>query len=334
MFAVAVVAVTLLASPTPIVRLMTAHPIVAFAASAGSIAYLDGHDCRVRLGSRLAAVSESAFCAGDTLAVGGGQVAWGGFREVKCSDDYWIVATGPPGKVLEHRDYGCDGGGATPPSISGAADALYYSFVDYKETADCVDTGGKCVFAASGGTVVRLSGGRRTALRGVPPAALLAAAPGRIAIVRAAARYSSSPSTPKPSTYPLPAIGPLELRDGTTGRLLQSFPLSGVAEALAVSPSLVAVVVADHGTRTLRWYGSRNGSVVLGRTRVLALATSDKAVGVETGHDIRIFDAASGKQTAEWHVNGTPAGLSLDGGHVLWAETRAGRGRILDAQLP
>ena len=316
-------------------RLTTAHPIAAFAAAGGTIAYLDSGDCHVRLGTRIITVSEDAFCAGDTLALAAGRVAWGGFREVKCSDDYWIVAAGPPGKVLEHHDYGCDQGGSTPPSIAGAGSDLYYAFLDYQESTDCVDTGGACVFTSGAGTLVRLSHGRKTMLRGVPPAALLAAAPGRIAIVRAAKRYVYPRSKPKPpGAFPLPATGPLELRDGGTGRLLESIRLPGEAETLAVTPSLVAVVVISDKRRTLRWYGASNGSFALGKVDVVALAAEGNTIVVETARVVRAIDVVSGKETASWKLGGTPAGLSIDGSHVLWAENSAGRGRVLDARLP
>ena len=278
------------------------------------------------------AVSEDGFCPGDTLALAGGQVLWGGFREVKCSDDYWIVATGPPGAVIDHRSYGCDQGGSTPPAIAGAGDNLYYSYVDYEESADCVDSGGTCLFTAAGGSLVRVSHGKKTRLRGVPPAALLAAAPERLAIVRAAKRFSHAIRKPKPpGTYPLPATGPLDVRD-SAGRLLRTIPLPSPAEALAVTQSLVAVVTSDHGRRTLRWYGNRSGSIPLGNARTISLAADGERIVVETGTEILAIDS-SGRRTASWRLGGAPAGLSIDRGHVLWAENRDGRGRILDARL-
>jgi hypothetical protein len=333
--ALAAVVVASLVSPAPAVRLTTAHPIAAFAAAGGKIAYLDSGDCHVRLGASVIGLSDDASCLGDTLALADGQVGWGGFREVKCSDDYWIVAAGPPGMVLEHHSYGCDQGGSTLPTIAGAGSDLYYAFFDYQESNDCVNTGGSCVFTSAAGTLVRLSHGRKTTLRSVPPAALLAAAPGRIAIVGAAKRYVHPVLKPKPpGAYPLPATGPLELRDGATGRLLQSIRLPSEAEALAVTPSIVAVVVISDKKRTLRWYGASDGSFGLGKVDVVALATEDKTIVVETARMIRAIDIASGKETASWKVGGTPAGLSIDGSHVLWAENSNGHGRILDARLP
>jgi hypothetical protein len=198
-----------------------------------------------------------------------------------------------------------------------------------------VDNGGSCSFGLAGGTFIRLTRGKQIVLSAVPPAALIAAAPGRVAIVRAAS-HNSFPikKQPPPGPFPLPAAGPLEVRDGNTGRLLQSFTLPAAAEAVAVTPSVAAVVVHKNGGRTLLWYGSHTGSLPLGNARVVALAADGDTVVVETADKLTAIDVVSANATATWQLGGAPAGLSTAGGHVLWAENAQGHGRILEAGLP
>jgi hypothetical protein len=315
--------------PAPVLQLP--RPIGGIAVVGGKLSYLDSKDCSVKGAVEVARLSAS-MCQYHSLQVAGARALAAGYVEVKCSDDTWIVTTGPPVKRLESRSPNCYSGGSELTGTASTGAALYYSYVDFDEANDCHNAGGKCAYILRGGGVYRASGGQGRAVGGIPPAMLLDAAPGRIAIVAAPKRHSASATATPLGTAPFPATGAVVVYDDS-GKELQRFALPAQAEALAVSPTGVAAVTIAGKQRTLRWFGDHHGTLALGTTDVIGLKTDRNAAVVETAKQVLAVDLASGTKTVLGSIEGEAGALALDGGAAYWVDNTARRGRVLKASL-
>jgi hypothetical protein len=164
---------------------------------------------------------------------------------------------------------------------------------------------------------------------GLPAAALIAGAPGRLALVQPATRGSSSGAIDWPRAKP---GGKVEIRDSSTRRLVASFRPRGTVRAVALSPTRAAVL-AQRGTRQrIEWYdarsGGRLGSAAAPPGTARALSTDGRFVALTVGKTVRLLDLRSGVQRTLRRAATQPIGVSVLAGRVVWAEGR----RILTAR--
>jgi hypothetical protein len=182
------------------------------------------------------------------------------------------------------------------------------------------------------GGVKRINGRSSTYLPGVPPATLLAAASGRIALI---------PATVD-NLYLPPENSPVEIRDAATGALIANFTPPGRVRELVLSRTVAAVVVADAGDNVrIERYSIPNGSL-LGTTHMSSgwwngrnrLDVSEHRIVYSTGQAIRLLNALSGAKKLLWRTSVRPFHVSIEGRRVAWAINGRRGGRILAITLP
>src|SRR5206468_2920531 len=100
--------------------------------------------------------------------------------------------------------------------------------------------GGPCRWRLAGGRIVRIVGSRPVTVRGLPPAALLAGANGRLALVEPARRAASRG---RAGTFDWPRAardGTVQIRVTGTTALVTSFRPRGTVRAVALSATRAA----------------------------------------------------------------------------------------------
>ena len=273
-------------------------------------------------GLRLAGPCESPP---DGFAIGAGRVLW--INTTYGNTTYANVFSAAPGEThtVLHEEVLGDTAVNAGNYVSGAAGdgALLVYAVLSRFTSDACfypeEMSEPCEYGVSGGRVLRIVGRRGVRVPGVPPAALIAAGAGRIAIVTVA-RTSARDV--------LDQTG-IEVRNGFTGQLVVRLAPAGEIEELALSRTVLAALVRKGGALRLERYGLPDGRL-LGATRVLGNATdlSVSAAGVvfRTGRAIRITDLRSGR-TRVLARPPTASSVSIEGRRVIWIEGRRVRTR-------
>jgi hypothetical protein len=253
------------------------------------------------------------------LVFAAGRWAWGGYEEVRCSETTAAVYVGTDtgGKLVREIPGDCLGFGTAFQGLASDGRSFWYSLLQTRPKPDasrCGD-GGPCRWRLAGGTLVRIGGGE---VSGLPPAALVAGAAGRLALVQAAATASSNGR--EQFDWPRPALdGRVDVRDTATGRLVASFRPHGIVRAVALS-AIRAVVLVQRG-RTLRieWYdsdtGRKLGSVI--EPEAFRLATDGRLVAFSAGGTVRVLDLEAGTQRVVGRGEDV-TGVSVRGHLVVW----------------
>jgi hypothetical protein len=224
-----------------------------------------------------------------------------------------------------------DGGYFGTMAASGptlAFSSLFYRCADESCAQLAVPTGLEAHFNAT----FRLVGvTKRAAVRGAPGAFELAVSGRRLAALPAA---SPMPTGSRPYAV---AGATVDVRDADTGALVTQFTPPGVVRALALSPTVAAVVDASPGgVRTIARYDANSGAL-LGTTDVAAgdsLALSGRTVVFAVGRKIESLDAVTGQVQLLATSPGAPIGLSVSGKRLAWAVNVRGGGRVLALTLP
>jgi hypothetical protein len=316
--------VVLLAAPSA-----TAAPIpaggtvLAVAQDRGSTAWIErgslGCELRVRASSGATGSFKLPACVlpGADLVSGGGRWAWGGYEEVRCSETTAAVyvSVGPGAKLVKEIPGDCLGFGTSFQGLASDGRSFWYSLLETRPksaSSRCGD-GGPCRWRLAGGTLVRAGGG---AVSGLPPAALIAGGPGRLALVQAAA---SAASNGKTFDWPRAAAnGRVDVRSTATGRVVTSFRPLGVVRAIALSAIRAVVIVESGSTTRLEWYdsdtGERLGSVGVARAR--QVASDGRLAAFVAGGAVHVLDLETGAQRIVGH--GATTGVSVSGHRVVW----------------
>ena len=122
------------------------------------------------------------------------------------------------------------------------------------------------------------------------------------------------------------------VRSASDGASSSSVNVIGNAQALALSPSILAALIRTSSgahielRKPLEVEPYRTLSVP--RAIAPELTASGRRVVYRTGRTIRMIDAASGRVSVIATAVGNPIGLSIEGHRVAWAENVGSRGRI------
>jgi Tol biopolymer transport system component len=129
---------------------------------------------------------------------------------------------------------------------------------------------------------------------------------------------------------------PVQIRDALTGRLIKRFRVDGDANAVALGPSYVALLV-DHEPGVRVELYNLNGSfrkAAAVPANVRNVSAAGRTVVFATGRVIRRMDAITGAVTTLATARRKPVGLTIEGRRIVWAENVRGRGRIVGLTLP
>jgi hypothetical protein len=274
------------------------------------------------------------------LVLAGGRAAWGGFEEVRCSDTHAAVygATGSAARLVQEVPGDCLGYGTSYQGLATDGTSFFYSLLEtrQKPPASRCGEGGPCRWQLAGGRVVRIAGSRPATVRGLPPAALVAGSPGRLALVQPAPSASSNGRGAV--DWPRAASGgKVEVRETRRGRLVSSFSTGGTVRAVALAATRAAVLIEVAGRSEVAWYdagsGARLGTVVVPRSTARRLSTDGRFVALAAGKTIRVVDLKTGVQRVAFRRAATAIGLSVVAGRLAWGENGSGAGRILTVRL-
>jgi hypothetical protein len=274
------------------------------------------------------------------LVLAGRRAAWGGFEEVRCSDTHAAVygTAGSAARLVQEVPGDCLGYGTSYQGLATDGTSFFYSLLATrpKPLSSRCGEGGPCRWQLAGGRVVRIAGSRPATVRGLPPAALIAGSPGRVALVQPAPAASSNGrgavDWPRVATD-----GKVEVRETRRGRLVSSFSPRGTVRAVALSSTRAAVLIEAAGRTELAWYDADSGAhlrtVVVPRSTARRLSTDGRFVALAVGKTIWIVDLKTGAQRVAIRRAVTAVGLSVEAGRLVWGENGRQAGRILAVRL-
>jgi hypothetical protein len=266
----------------------------------------------------------------------GSQVAWGGYEDVRCSETFADVyaLSGARAKLVQELNGDCFGSSLAYQGLVSDGSVLLYSVLDSSRSGANCGNGGPCRFRLLSGRTVRIAGTRPAPVAGLPPAALLAASGGRIALVPPTRSYTWAGRGSL--DWPRAAVNaPVQVRTTTTHAVVSSFTPHGTVRALALSATR-AVVLLDTGQGlAIEWYdagsGARLGHVSVPRSTAHELSTDGRTVAFAVGKSVRVLDLGTAAQHVLAQATGTPVGLSVVAGRIVWGENTATKGDIRSA---
>jgi hypothetical protein len=227
---------------------------------------------------------------------------------------------------------GADLGTALGPT-SGSSTTFVYSTHDLSGEPDCEDFGTGIVTGSRVHSLVAGPSGLRAAVvPNTPGAAILAYRGGRIALVPL--QDGQSPTEP---------AGLVEVRSVTSGALISQLSPAGTIRALALSRSVVAVLVRGaNGNRIVR-YAIATGER-LGKTPVPAsvdpesLDIAYSRIVYRAGREIRVIRVETGQSRLVHRVSFdrsfTLNGVQIAGDRIVWhVKIHGGRSHIYQSVL-
>jgi hypothetical protein len=333
--------VTVRASPATVAA-VPGH-VIGVAQDADSIAWLEaaGSGCWLRVQSlasgTVRTVRYAAGCLPADLALAGGRAAWGGYQDVRCSETYASVYTNDNsrGRLVQNIPGDCLGYRTSFQGLTSDGNSFFYSLLVTSAPAasSTCGNGGPCRWQLASGRIVRIAGTRPVTARGLPPAALIAAANGRIALVepaRSAASGGQSFDWPRAARN-----GRVEIRNTGTAALVTSFSPQGTVRAVALSASRAVVLVEAGDAFRIEWYdsdsGARLGAAPVPRSTAPWVATDGRFVAFSAGNTVRVLDMETDVQRIVSRATSEPVGLSVREGRLVWGENTGSTGRILTA---
>ena len=344
--ALAVTAESAAARPAPAFVATVQGQVVAVAQGGGSLAWVGWSAFKCRLTIRATNGAEHSTMLGGCglgshdLALAGGGAVLGGYEDVRCSETEAMVRTAGSSatKVIEDIPGDCRGYGVAYRGLASDGKAVYYALLNTRPptgaSLDCGEGGG-CTWRLESTTVVRVDGNAKRALGNVPPAVLIAGAPGRLALVQPA---STAHSNGKSFDWPRAATGgKVALYDTADRRIVASFAPAGIVRAVALSSSRAAVLVQNGSAIAIEWYDAATGAK-LGRATVPAstaqmLATDGTVAAYAVGNTVRVIDLTTGASRILAHTSGPPVGLSIANGRLAWGENSGSKGHVAVATL-
>jgi Tol biopolymer transport system component len=129
---------------------------------------------------------------------------------------------------------------------------------------------------------------------------------------------------------------PVEIRDAGTGRLIRRFSVDGHANAIALGPDYLALLVNHELGARVELYNldGRLRTAAAVSSSVRNVAAAGRTVVFATGRVIRRLDARTGAVTVLATARRTPVGLTIEGRRVVWAENSRGAARIRAVTAP
>jgi hypothetical protein len=333
-----------LASQGPETLAVVKGHVIGVAQTDDSVAWLESttSGCRLRTRSRNSgstrAFRYSAGCLPDQdLALIGERAAWGGYEDVRCSETTAAVyaEANDRARLLQEIPGDCLGYGKSFQGLVSDGSAFFFSLLvtSSKAISPRCGEGGACRFQLSGGSITRLTRTRVLPVRGLPPAVLLAASSGRIALVAPAHRGASSGRGRL--DWPRAALdGRVQIRNTSSAGLVSSFRPAGLVRAVSLSTYRAVVLVQSKRGRRIEWYDADSGAR-LGAEPVppatATISTDGRLVAFAAGATVHVLDLETGAERVLRHAPGEVVGVSVDGGRVVWGENVGSRGRILTA---
>jgi hypothetical protein len=313
----------------------------AFAADGGRVAWIDSvwllhtgvvgatGDKSVRYTSQYEEVPDSS--GGTILELSRGQLLWlsrrgRGFENVGEHVYAASVSALRGRRTVTYENNGIQGGFVT--GLAGDATGFSYSFVrlqasDPDGDPPCMATGGLRSFL----------GGRWQALPGVPPGLLMARGAGRVAL---------APTDLNGSCGPPSGSDTIEVRNASTGALVSRLQLGQRVHAVAMSVSMVAVLVGGWiserfvagrmhvplltGARINRYEidtGTLIGSTPAPARTAVDLDLAGSRLVFRTDRAVELLDTQTGHVstlavTSPWQ----PGGVAIDGNTAVWPESK------------
>ena len=309
---------------------------------AGSIAWCADTGLVIRkLGQASGSRIRSSFCAsGWRVVLARAAVAWGGYEEKRCIDTHaavYVAAAGAARRVATMVE-DCTGGGDVYRGLVTDGTAFFYGVLKVVDrNADGVACDGDpCTLHVTGGSIKRIVDGHGVTVRGLPPAAEIAASDGRIALVAPAAAASwggVSSGAPYPDFPRAATNGLVEVRRSSDAALVTRFRPAGIVRAIALSRRYAVVLVASGKSVRIEWYdvgsGARLGSTPVPSSTARTLSASGEGVVFAVGKAVRLLNLRSGSQRELWQASSEPVGLSITGGRVVWGENSGKVARVL-----
>jgi hypothetical protein len=268
---------------------------------------------------------QNAECAGGPPASGFFAIALGGSRAVwstwAAADFYYtsletaVVGSRAKTAVGETGGFDTCSGGDLVQALAADEQIAAYSYVNVNGDSD------NCTWSSVSGGVYSVASNRK--IPGIPPAYALAVGDGFIAAI---------PVDPNPADNRMDLPGwaePVYVYNART-RSTQTVAMTGIARGVAVSGSVLAVVVKLPGRKVIERFQTRNGAL-LGSSPVpstfdpSALSVSGKRIVYSTRREIWLLDGVSGKRTLITTTAAPPIGLNIEGKRVYWGENRGSR---------
>jgi hypothetical protein len=319
--------------------------VLGLAQDVDSIVWLERSSLGCRFRSRLLAhgpirsveYSPSCLPMEHDLVLARGRAAWGGYEELRCGETYAAVyaAAGSRKRLVQKIPGDCLGFGTSFRGLVSDGSSFYYALLETLRpfSAWRCGEGGVCRWRLTGGRIVHIVGSRAVKLGGFPPATLVAASAGRIALVEPM-RSASSNGTGGTNWPRAARNGKVEIRSLATSSVVSSFRPQGIVRAVALSATHAVVVVEYLGSRTVESYDIRSGR----RLGVVPVPQSARRVSTD-GHfvafiartDVRLINLENGRQRIVRRARTRPRGLSIRGGRLVWAENGPSTARILTA---
>jgi hypothetical protein len=221
-------------------------------------------------------------------------------------------------------DYNDCSGGDLVQALAADGKTAVYSYVNVNGNS------GTCTWNTVLGGVYSVAPDRK--LVGIPPAYALAVGDGFVATIPVDTNPAGQRLDPGPKQHKVYVYS-------TQTHSARTVTVSGTARGVAISRSILAVLVKASGHNLIERFQTQNGAG-LGSTPVPStsnphsLSVSGNQIVDSTGRQIRLLEGVSGERTLLTTTGNRPIGLSLEGKRVYWAENRGGRGSILTLTLP
>jgi hypothetical protein len=281
--------------------------------------YCDGQRVTLKALGRPAVAFD--FCGvhptgSEQFALAGGRVLWNISASGNTYYEEVYTAAANDRRVMQVAEFTSENADETGTHLGGmAGDGATLVFSTVVMTAvpgTCDEDGFNCRIAVSGGRIWRVQGRRKVAVRGAPPARLLAASGGSIALLNA---------------YGVEEGRTVEVRLASTGRRLARIRTSRPVVALAFSGRLVGALLAPADRRKrVEIFDTATGELIRAASVVASVRTismSGRRLVYRAGRAVRLLGISSGRNTL-LAVTGPGSAPSIEGNRVTWG-VRAGR---------
>jgi hypothetical protein len=257
---------------------------------------------------------------------------------VRCSETTAAVyaADRSRARLVQQIPGDCLGYGTSFQGLASDGRSFFYSLLSTrpKPVSSRCGEGGACRWQLAGGRILRLAGAKAAAVRGLPPAVLIAGASGRLALVEPARSATSKPRGP--FDWPRAAAnGSVQIRDAATASLVTSFRPRGTVRAVALSAYRAIVLVQLGEDLRIEWYdadtGARLGAASVPRSTARRVSTDGRFVAYAGRRTVSVLDLETGTQRLVASTSGEPVGPSVRAGRVVWGENGRVAGRIRSA---
>jgi len=252
------------------------------------------------------------------LALAGRRVLWteywhgnNSYTEVKTAE-LGSSSTGPVERELVGD---ADGSGAYFGALAGDGSVLAYSVI-VSSYGGCDPVEEQCALESE--RVVKRVEGRRA--RRVP-----------------GAEGGDALAVSAPNVATVAAYNTLTVRNAWTGRVVTSFPTTGVPRSVALTQTFVAVLVDRGRVRRIELRDIRTGALrrnVAVSRNAANMSAAGRTVAYSVGRHLYVLDAQTFRIRRLARAAHAPIGLSIEAKRIAWAENVRGRGAIRAVYLP